>query len=273
MSHNLEPLKPTTSKRVPPHAARLFKEQLRDFLSFLTAPDFKRGYGRETGDGWFKDWQLTLPWKRMFQWAALMWVINILLLGPIAVFVSSEVGADNRLRFSYILIPLAVIWAPLVEEILFRYNLRRPLLALWMVPVMIFVLLNQATITATVTLITVLAIVLILYPSIGLNSSGQRWRLPFGFLRAYRKHFVWIMHLAVFSFAYIHVFNYELSLAHIPITVLLVLPQWVCGLVLMWMRMRYGIANAIYLHAIYNAGPVIAVMLLHFLGQSEAVVP
>lgn len=43
---------------------------------------------------------------------------------------------------------------------------------------------------------------------------------------------------------------------------LLVLPQWLTGLVLGWMRVRRGIAASIALHALFNAGPMVMIWLL-----------
>ncbi|MDO5667120.1 MAG: hypothetical protein Q4G44_04780 [Alcaligenaceae bacterium] len=253
-------------KSPTPHEAERFREQLGDFFRFIVKPDFRRGHGRGTGDGWFKDWQLNLPWKRLFQWAAFMWAINILVLAPIALVAAGGVNATHRLQFSYMLLPLAVLWAPIVEEILFRFNIRRPLLALWMVPVMIFVLLMQGTVIGTLCLIAVVAIVMILYPKLGLDNYRGRWRLRFKYLKLYRKYFVVIMHLLVFGFAYIHIFNYEFDAINVMTTLVMVMPQWFSGLALMWMRVRYGIGNAIYLHAIFNGGPVFLIMTLKLLG-------
>jgi membrane protease YdiL (CAAX protease family) len=35
-----------------------------------------------------------------------------------------------------------------------------------------------------------------------------------------------------------------------------VLPQWVTGLVLGWMRVRFGIGSSMALHGLFNAGPM-----------------
>ena len=255
------------NKKPPaPHQAERFYAQLRDFFRFLVKPDFRRGYGRGAGNGWVKDWQVNTSWKRMFQWAAFMWAINVLVLAPIALVAAGGVDASHRVHFSYMLVPLAVIWAPIVEEILFRFNIRRPLLALWMMPIMVFVLLKQGTVVGTVCLIAVLAIVMIVYPRFGLDRYGKYWHLPFWFLRLYRQYFVIIMHILVFGFAYMHIFNYEFSRASTLTILVMVMPQWFSGLVLMWMRVRYGIANSIYLHAIFNGGPVFLIVILKLLG-------
>lgn len=268
MSDNSFLAEPRQKNKQPPapHQAERFTAQLRDFFRFIVKPDFRRGYGRGTGDGWFKDWQLNLPWKRLFQWAAFMWAINLLVLAPIALVAAGGANATHRLQFSYMLVPLAVMWAPIVEEILFRFNIRRPLLAIWMMPVMLFVLLQQGTVIGTLCLIFVLAVVMILYPRLGLDRYGKYWRLPFKFLKLYRKYFVVIMHVLVFGFAYMHIFNYEFTAISMSATLLMVLPQWFSGLSLMWMRVRYGIGNAIYLHAIFNGGPVLLIMTLKLLG-------
>lgn len=253
-------------KSPSPHQAERFFAQVRDFFRFLVKPDFRRGYGRGAGNGWLKDWQVNASWKRMFQWAIFMWSVNLLILAPIALVAADGVGATHRVHFSFVLVPLAVIWAPIVEEILFRFNMRRPLLALWMMPVMVFVLLKQGTVIGTVSLIAVLAVVMVLYPSLGLDRYGKYWHLPFWFLRLYRQYFVIIMHILVFGFAYMHIFNYKFGTASMLATLVMVMPQWFSGLVLMWMRVRYGIANAIYLHAIFNGGPVFLIMALKLLG-------
>ncbi|MDK7178575.1 hypothetical protein QP445_14240, partial [Micrococcus luteus] len=98
------------------------------------------------------------------QWAAFMWAVNILVLAPIALVAADGAGATHRLEFSYSRVPLAVIWAPIVEEILFRYSARRPVVAIWLVPLMFFVLLRQGTVIGTLGLILVLAIIMQLYP-------------------------------------------------------------------------------------------------------------
>lgn len=257
-----------TEPQLPPapHQAERFRSQVRDFFRFIVKPDFRRGHGRGVGDGWFKDWQLNLPWQRLLQWAAFMWAVNIIVLAPIALVVADGVGATHRIEFSYSLLPLAVIWAPIVEEILFRFSVRRPSLAIWLVPMMIVVLLNQGTVIGTLCLIAVLAIIMLLYPKLGLNGATTRLRLPFSFLRFYRRCFVWLMHIAVFAFAYLHILNYEFDSISMLAVLVMVLPQWFSGLALMWMRIRYGIANAIYLHAIFNGGPVLLMLLVKLAG-------
>ena len=37
------------------------------------------------------------------------------------------------------------------------------------------------------------------------------------------------------------------------------LPQWLTGLALGWMRVRRGIGAAIALHAVFNAGPIVLI--------------
>src|SRR5690606_22462690 len=43
---------------------------------------------------------------------------------------------------------------------------------------------------------------------------------------------------------------------------LLVLPQWVTGLVLGWQRVRHGIGAALVLHALFHGGPLLLVWLV-----------
>ncbi|MCY1464048.1 hypothetical protein D9M71_820230 [compost metagenome] len=40
------------------------------------------------------------------------------------------------------------------------------------------------------------------------------------------------------------------------------LPQWLTGLVLGWIRVRRGIGAAILLHSVFNAGPILMIWLV-----------
>src|SRR5690606_41616767 len=59
------------------------------------------------------------------QWALLMWAINLLFFGPIAVLAAGMGGATHRLDIENIPWLTALLWAPIAEELVFRYGLRR----------------------------------------------------------------------------------------------------------------------------------------------------
>jgi hypothetical protein len=82
------------------------------------------------------------------------------------------------------------------------------------------------------------------------TGSGWKW------LRTYRWSFPVVMHASVLAFAALHIHNYEFDALPWWMMAVLVLPQWVTGLALCWIRVQRGIGAAILVHAFFNAGPL-----------------
>src|SRR5690606_40633360 len=109
-----------------------FRAEFRDFLAFIRSPSLSpRLPGHGSGEGLLRDWFPALSLKRILQWATLMWAVNLLFLGPIAVMAAGMGGATHRLDLNNIPWLTALLWAPLVEELVFRFGLRR-LKHLWL---------------------------------------------------------------------------------------------------------------------------------------------
>jgi hypothetical protein len=149
---------------------------------------------------------------------------------------------------------LALIWAPIVEELVFRFGLRRPIHALWLVPVLTLVFLNGMQWWAGSLLG---ASVLTLWWLGRWNVMPRVWAWPW--LRAYCRYFPWVMHASVLAFAALHLHNFQFEQMAWWMMMVLVLPQWVTGQVLAWMRVERGIGTAMLLHALFNAGPLAVV--------------
>ena len=84
--------------------------------------------------------------------------------------------------------------------------------------------------------------------------------------RQYLMHFGRVYHLSAIAFAVVHLNNFVLADTAYWMLPLLVLPQWATGLVLGWIRVRRGIGASVALHAIFNAGPMLLIMLVLGLG-------
>ena len=67
------------------------------------------------------------------------------------------------------------------------------------------------------------------------------------------------MHASVLAFAALHLHNFQFQQMAWWMMMVLVLPQWVTGQVLAWMRVERGIGTAMLLHALFNAGPLAVV--------------
>jgi len=193
--------------------------------------------------------------RRLLAWAACLWAINGLALGPLALMAAGIGGASHRIDVEALPWAQAIFWAPLMEEMLFRYGLRRPLQAAWIVPAMAVVVLNGPHVWTGALAAAVIGAAW-LQVGRGRLRAGWRWR------RWYAEHFGWFFHAATLAFAVVHLANYNLNGMSYWLMPLLVLPQWVTGLVLGWLRVRRGIGAAVGLHAAFNGGPVLLVLLL-----------
>lgn len=240
-------------------AAPTFRQEFADFRRFLFDPRLGPRL-RRSGDGpaWMADWQLNCRWTRLLAWAFCLWGINLLVLGPLALMAAGQGGATHRINIDNLPVLTAILWAPLVEELLFRYGLRRPAQALWIVPVMAVAVFYGPQLWTGFLVVAVAALAWHLtrtgsWP----GAAGWRWR------RRYVRVFGKVFHLASLTFAAIHLINYT-SIGQMPywLVPLLILPQWVTGLVVGWMRVRRGIGAAIALHALFNGGPVLTIWLL-----------
>jgi len=236
----------------------LFKHELLNFLAFAVRPTLgPRLPGRQLGDGWHLDWFQALPLKRLLQWALALWALNMLALGPLALSAASAAGAQHRLDIHNIPWLHALLWAPIVEELVFRYGLRQPIKSLWLLPFAIAAMLMGPQWQA---MLLLGAGVLLCWWLHGRKSLA--WHPSLHWHAAYRRRFPWVLHLACLAFAAVHLHNFSLQSAPLWLLPLMVAPQWLTGLVLAWLRVRRGIGAAIVLHAIFNGGPLLLIFLL-----------
>ena len=237
-----------------------FRDEIRDLLSFIRRPRVgPRPYGRRPGDGFWTDWFPALSITRLLQWALLMWTINLLFLGPIAVMAAGMGGATHRLNLENIPWLAALLWAPVAEELVFRYGLRRLKHLWWLLPLAVAAMLNGPGLAGGMLLAGFLALCWLPY---GAGRPTARRPLPWTLRRAYLRLFPWVFHLSSLAFSAVHLYNFNLAQTPIWLLPLLVLPQWVTGMVLGWLRVRRGIGAAILLHAIFNGGPLLLVWLV-----------
>jgi hypothetical protein len=251
---------PAPSARSAPGTPRWQKRRLSalreplDFIAFIVRPTLERARGRRRSGAIAADWTSGLRPARLLLWLIILWTVNFTLLGPLAVDVANSTGVERARTILPSQWPYVVLWAPLIEEMLFRFWLRQP--RGWPLYVVLA------------------ACGFMVGPSpwlVGLVGAVVGWRLvrraprpgwPRKPLRRYRRHFPVILHLSVLAFALMHLGNY--SSAHAPwwLLPLVVLPQWFTGMVLAWTRVRHGIGAAIVLHAGFNALPLILLRLI-----------
>lgn len=237
-----------------------FGQELRDYLAFVRQPSLApRLPAARHGSGWVADWLTPLPWGRMLQWAGFLWALNIFVLGPIALVAALAGGAEHRLDLSNIPWFHALVWAPVVEELVFRFGLRQPRAAVLVFPVaVVAMLLGPGGLQAALLIAVLWFCWRPSYRARGKPLNTLSWPAR----RLWQRHFGVIVHLSCLAFAAVHLHNFMLNEMPIWLMPLLVLPQWLTGLVLAWLRVRRGIGAAICLHAMFNAGPLLVVLLI-----------
>lgn len=232
-------------------------DEWRDFLAFVRRPRLAPRCRRvRPRTAWLSDWYPGIaPW-RLLGWAAALWGINLFLFGPIVVSVAKQAGATHMIDPTNLPWLVALVWAPLIEEMLFRYGLRRPLIALWLVPLMVFALWLRPGVAQSVIFgLTLVALYRITSVNPMPTGRARAW------LRTYRRWFWLFFHVSVFCFAALHLYNFSFESAQWWMYLMLMLPQWFTGMVLGWIRVMRGIGAAILLHALFNFGPLMAAWL------------
>ena len=232
-------------------------DEWRDFLSFIRKPRLAPRCRRiRPHTAWLQDWLLQISSLRLLGWAACLWLVNLFLFGPVVVSVAKQAGATHLIDPTDLPWLLALVWAPVVEEILFRYGLRRPGLALWLVPLMGFALwLGPGFGQSMVFLLAAAALYWATTSNPLPSAKSRRW------LRLYRRWFWLVFHVSVALFAAMHLYNFTFTSVQWWMYLVLMLPQWFTGLVLGWIRVNRGIGAAIVLHALFNFGPLMAAWL------------
>ncbi len=232
-----------------------FKVELLQCLAFLRRPVLSR-HLRQTPpvSGWVADWMPAITVRRLLTWAAMLWLVNIFALGPIVLAVFEMSGATHRINVHNLPWFQAIIWAPIVEELLFRFGLRRPLQAVWMIPLLVIVLLNGMVVWSSCLLAVT---ILLCWWSSSASSGPGDW--SWMWLRRYRVAFPYVFHLVALAFAAVHIKNFIFIEVQWWMMVVLVAPLWLTGLVLGWIRVQRGVGSAMLLHGVFNAGPLLLV--------------
>lgn len=144
------------------------------------------------------------------------------------------------------------VLAPLLEEAIFRYQLKNWYVAFLMWAVLLsFLFYNnfyqQGLITAAI-FITIFSIPFYF---------KTRRAIRFQFIKStFKYHF----YLTAVVFGFVHISNYNQPFQYGWAIILLVLPQLFIGFILGYVRMRFGLKNSIIFHATYNFIPALSLL-------------
>ncbi len=221
---------------------------LTDFLKFLKKPVFIRTPDRRlTVKSFFLLFLLALP---------LTFILGT--TGNIP-FITNYLGVTGSLLKKHfdsqsLLANFAqgIILAPIAEEFIFRYFLNKFQDSCWFVLVNIYIILYnllwlQSTSFEVVALLSVVVVAMVLKSKFRNDKSFQ--------FRAYRwftRNYYLFFYLSALGFGLIHLGNHQFSRERLVLPVVLVLPQVFGGLILGYLRVRYGIRWSILFHMLNN---------------------
>jgi membrane protease YdiL (CAAX protease family) len=159
---------------------------------------------------------------------------------------------EKKMMAKPLLFIMAVIWAPLSEELLFRAQLRRFTGGILFISFICGAFLSAVIKTNWAFLVSPF-IFIVLYLIYRYNLA-RSVTLKFRF---WERIFPWHFHLTAICFALVHLSNFEKGISLLPLGILYTLPQLAVGLVLGYARMNYGLKYSFALHAMYNFFPVL----------------
>ncbi|AGF48126.1 hypothetical protein CONE_0315 [Candidatus Kinetoplastibacterium oncopeltii TCC290E] len=223
--------------------------ELHDFFYFIRNPSTVLS----KNTGWLhneSNFIETFSITNLVKWACLLWFLNILILGPLACSAAKIIGARHKIESS---IPLffAIVWAPIIEEMLFRYWMVSSIHVLLVIPFFIFILFMGPSYFTIASLVMLLAICFFI----------SKFLISFRYPVIVKYNcFPALFHFSNIIFAILHINNFVFySFNNWYLIPLLVLPQWCTSLVLGWIRLTKGILPSISLHSIFNAAPAIII--------------
>ncbi len=232
---------------------RQFGDELADFIRFVFRPTLRRLRPRTGGTARYAEWWGSLDTWQLLRWALLLWVVNIGVLGPIAVSAAGASGSEHRLSFDTLQWARVLLLAPLLEESMFRYVLRQPIAGM-----------SISAMLLTGYLTGVVGSYIMVGALLFLGGLFLIWppKFPFAARRTYRRFFPWLFHASAIGFALLHLFNFQIGQGSAIVLLLLVLPQYLSGLVMGWLRVRQGFGACLALHALFNLGPLVLLSII-----------
>ena len=149
---------------------------------------------------------------------------------------------------------MVLIGAPIIEELIFRFQLKNFSFSFVCYFVAISYFLNWflETRTLVITMIILAAVLTLICFYISYDRFNK--------LNFIKLIFPFHFYLTAIFFGLVHISNYSNPLEYGFPIILLVLPQLFVGLILGYVRMRFGLSKSMMMHAAYNLIPALALI-------------
>lgn len=143
---------------------------------------------------------------------------------------------------------LGAIFAPFNEELLFRWQLRKPKLSIWFVSISAALIMMSFTKSDYAKFFIFIGFLVIAIIVISFSEKLSRLTAIY----AFRIYYIFLFYYTALVFGYIHISNIKgLTLAD-PSFLLYTGSQVFAGLTLGYIRVKYGLRYSIVMHACFN---------------------
>nr|WP_315484325.1 CPBP family glutamic-type intramembrane protease [uncultured Undibacterium sp.] len=190
--------------------------------------------------------------KRLGLLAGIGLTFNLIYIMSIGLALSSWTSIKNVLEFNSVgAIFLILVFAPLIEELIFRAGLRNLQYSLFVGPALITLFFGQWQIAAGMFFFTMSIAAYLHFFGLSRQKkqyAGDEFRLGRQFIQHYPKIF-W---LYAGAFAIVHITNFRFNDASGLLVIFAVIPQLSMGALWGYARLRDGLSASIALHCLNN---------------------
>jgi len=142
----------------------------------------------------------------------------------------------------------SLIFAPIIEEIVFRFPLQKAKWSYYFLICIFFVctvlLLNKTIIYFDITIFVIILILMLVFKFMD---------LPEKLVKFWHNNYTYLFYFITLIFGAIHLTNFSLyPLDNLWILPVLFIPQTICGFLFGYIRLKYGMIWCILQHSLYN---------------------
>ena len=194
------------------------------------------------------------------RWSRIALFFTLMLLMDIVFVLTIGLALDKWTTLDYVpdldgleFFVIAVLIAPLLEELIFRAGLRVPIYSLYIGPVLITLV--GGTTPWQLCLVFIATILMLAFGAhlyIQQRKRERGMQTNFFVARQYLQHYPKVFWLYACGFSLVHIVNYGINDASGLLVVFAVIPQFIAGALWGYIRLRDGLMSSIALHALAN---------------------
>jgi len=219
----------------------VWRQEWHELLAFLRKPQRGRGVSVPLSHGW----------RRILFLLGVDLCFVLLVATPINAILEHWAGLEDKLDFNVRNMFLAVLVAPIIEELIFRAGLRRVGYSLFVGPVLLSLYCAQsftliAIVAGVILLAAVVDKILMRRTPVG---NGRRFARG----RAFIRHYPYVFWFYTVCFGLAHLANFYSTNDRDYLLVFAISAQLGVGCLLGYLRLRQGLASSVILHCLHNS--------------------